>query len=189
MILFTAPSGAGKTTLVRYLLSRYDFLDFSISATTRPKREHEVDGKDYYFLSKEEFQEKVDNGDFIEWETYAENCYGTLKSEIDRLWAEKKVIVFDIDVRGATSIKELYGDACMAIFVRPPSVEVLINRLIKRGTETKDSLRKRINRVKREMTYENRFDDILVNDVLDVAKKEAEVKVEAFVYGGLVEEE
>lgn len=189
MILFTAPSGAGKTTIVRYLLGRYDFLDFSISATTRPKREYEVDGKDYYFLSREEFQEKIDDGEFVEWEKYAENFYGTLKSEIERLWAEEKIIVFDIDVRGASSIKELYGDACLAIFVRPPSVEVLINRLIKRGTETKDSLRKRINRVKREMTYENRFDDILVNDVLDVAKKEAEVKVEAFVYGRLVEEE
>lgn len=189
MIVFTAPSGAGKTTLVRHLLSKYDFLDFSISATTRDKRKGETDGKDYYFLTKENFKEKVANSDFVEWEVYADNYYGTLKSEIDRLWDEGKAIVFDIDVRGAASIKEIYGDLCKVIFVRPPSIETLIKRLTERGTESAETLRKRIKRVKQEMTYENRFDDILVNDVLDVAKKEAEVKTELFLFNELIEEE
>ena len=184
MILFTAPSGAGKTTLVKHLLEEYDFLGFSISATTREKREHEVDGEDYYFLTKEEFEEKKENGEFIEWEeVYEGQYYGTLKSEVDRIWAEGNHAIFDIDVKGATAIKSLYGDQCLAVFVRPPSLEILIERLKGRKTESAASLAKRIERVKREMTFENTFDVVLVNDLLDVAKKEAEYLTENFLLG------
>ena len=149
MFIFTAPSGAGKTTIVRHLLKTYDFLDFSVSATTRAKRDHEKDGKDYYFMSPDEFRQKVTNGEFIEWEeVYEDQLYGTLKSEVDRVWALGKHIVFDIEVKGATNIKSLYGDQCKAIFIKPPSLEILIERLKNRKTETPASLKKRIARVK-----------------------------------------
>jgi len=189
MFIFTAPSGAGKTTIVRHLLKKYDFLDFSISATTRQKRAHEVDGRDYYFLSKKEFQTQIDQGAFIEWEDVYQDRYGTLKSEVERVWAEGKHIVFDIEVKGATNIKTMYGDQCKAIFVKPPSLEVLIQRLKNRKTESEDSLRRRIARVKREMNYQNTFDEVLVNDLLTVTLKEAEFMVETFVYGKPFDEE
>lgn len=182
MILFTAPSGAGKTTIVRHLLSTYDELDFSVSATTRDKRPHEEDGKHYYFISPEEFREKIKNNEFVEWEeVYKDQYYGTLKSEVDRLWSEGKHIVFDIEVNGATNIKEMYGDNCLAVFVKPPSLEILIERLKNRKTESEASLRKRIRRVKKEMTFQNSFDTILVNDLLEVTLKEAEIIVENFI--------
>ena len=190
MFIFTAPSGAGKTTIVRHLLDTYDFLDFSISATTRDMRAHEVDGKDYYFLTPEEFRTKVDNDEFIEWEeVYEDQYYGTLKSEVDRVWESGKHIVFDIEVKGATNIKQLYGDKCHAIFIKPPSIEILIERLTNRKTESDSSLKKRIARVKREMTYQDSFDAILVNDLLKVAFKEVEFMAETFVYGKPFEEE
>lgn len=182
MLVFTAPSGAGKTTIVRHLLSSFDSLDFSVSATNRKKRSKEVEGKDYYFLSTETFKEKIKNDEFVEWEeVYDDQFYGTLKSEIDRLWSIGKHIVFDIDVRGATNIKKLYGEQCLAVFIKPPSLEVLISRLKKRETETAASLEKRIARVKREMTYEQTFDKILLNDLLEVALTEAELIVEDFL--------
>jgi guanylate kinase len=182
MLVFTAPSGAGKTTIVRHLLKSYKNLDFSVSATNRKKREKEVEGKDYYFLSTEAFKTKIAEEDFVEWEeVYDDQFYGTLKSEIDRLWALGKHIVFDIDVRGATNIKKLYKDQCLAIFIKPPSLNVLINRLKKRDTETEASLNKRITRVKREMEYEKTFDKVLVNDLLEVSLKEAELIVEDFL--------
>lgn len=182
MLVFTAPSGAGKTTIVRHLLKSYDNLDFSVSATNRKKREKEVEGKDYYFLSTEAFKTKIAEEEFVEWEeVYDDQFYGTLKSEIDRLWALGKHIVFDIDVRGATNIKNLYKDQCLAIFIKPPSLNVLINRLKKRDTETAASLNKRITRVKREMEYEKTFDKVLVNDLLEVSLKEAELIVEDFL--------
>lgn len=190
MFIFTAPSGAGKTTIVRHLLKTYDFLDFSVSATTRKMRDHEVDGKDYYFLSPSEFKSKIENDEFIEWEeVYEDQFYGTLKSEVDRVWALGKHIVFDIEVKGATNIKGLYNDKCHAVFIKPPSLEILIQRLTNRNTETAKSLKKRIARVKREMTYQNTFDAVLVNDLLQVALKEAEFIVETFVYGKPFEEE
>ncbi|GLR17945.1 guanylate kinase [Portibacter lacus] len=182
MFVFTAPSGAGKTTIVRHLLKTYDFLDFSISATTREKRDHEENGRDYYFMSPEEFRYRAENDEFVEWEeVYEDQFYGTLKSEVTRLWENKKHIAFDIDVRGATNIKKLYGDDCLAIFVKPPSIETLISRLERRRTESEESLKKRIARVKREMNYENSFDRILVNDLLEVTFKEAEFIVEGFL--------
>lgn len=184
MFIFTAPSGAGKTTIVRHLLDKYNFLDFSISATTRNKRPHEQDKVDYYFMSVDEFKENVANGAFIEWEEVYENqFYGTLKSEVERIWSNNKHLVFDIDVRGAQNIKRFFGDKCMSVFVRPPSVEILIDRLINRNTETPESLQKRISKVRREMEYENTFDMVLVNDLLEVSFVEAEHIVETFIEG------
>ncbi len=181
LIAITAPSGAGKTTIVRHLLSKYKELGFSVSATNRKKRDHEEDGKDYYFLSTREFKKRIKEGGLLEWqEVYDNQYYGTLKSEIDRIWAEGKCIVFDIEVKGATNIKEMYPDESLIIFIRPPSLEVLISRLKKRKTETAVSLKKRIARVKEELTYENNFDKVIVNDVLEVALKEAELMVEDF---------
>ena len=183
MFAFTAPSGAGKTTVVRHLLSNYDFLDFSISATTRSKRDHEVHGKDYYFLSPEEFRTKVDDGAFIEWEeVYTDQMYGTLHSEVERVWKEGKYIIFDIDVRGATNLKKAYGEDCFVTFISPPSLEVLVDRLKGRNTESAASLKKRIERVTREMTYQNNFDTVLFNDVLEVTFHDARAIVENFIF-------
>ena len=184
MIIFTAPSGAGKTTLVQHLLEHYDFLDFSISATTRVKRDFEVDGKDYYFLDLKTFNQNLENDLFVEWEeVYDGQYYGTLKSEVERIWKLGKHVVFDIDVKGATNIKKLYKERCLAVFVRPPSLEILIQRLKNRKTESAASLKKRIARVKREMTYESEFDIVVVNDLLEVAKKESEYLIENFILG------
>ncbi len=190
LILFTAPSGAGKTTIVRHLLKRFEFLDFSVSATNRARRPHEVDGKDYYFLSTEEFQTRIEQGAFLEWEeVYDGQYYGTLFSEIERVWASGKHIVFDIEVKGATNIKKTYPDNSMAVFIKPPSPEILFERLRNRKTETEASLRKRIARATLELTYENNFDKILVNDILDVALKEAEDLVIDFILTPLTTEE
>lgn len=184
MVVFTAPSGAGKTTLVRHLLEKYDFLDFSISACTREKRAHEIDGKDYYFISPEEFKAKIEADEFIEFEEVYENqFYGTLRSEVERIWNSGKAIVFDIDVKGAVNIKKRYKDNCLTVFVKPPSFEVLVERLRNRNTESEASLKKRITRVKRELSYETDFDTVVVNDLLEVAKKESEYLVENFILG------
>jgi len=181
LIVITAPSGAGKTTIVRHLLDNYDELDFSISATNRKKRKHEKDGVDYHFLTTREFKKRVKNEEFLEWEeVYDNQFYGTLKSEIERIWADGKHIIFDIEVKGATNIKKMYPEA-MVVFIRPPSLQTLIDRLKKRKTETEASLRKRIARVKEELTYENNFDRVLVNDVLEVTLKEAELMIESFI--------
>lgn len=183
MIIITAPSGAGKTTIVRHLLKTFDFLGFSVSATTRDKREHEVEGKDYYFLSADEFKELISNKELAEYEEVYENqFYGTLKSEIERVCKHDKKIIFDIDVKGATNLKEQYGDQALAIFISPPSLEILEERLINRQTESEASLQKRLARVRKEMEYINTFDTVLVNDKLDVALKEAEQKVLSFLY-------
>lgn len=182
MIIFTAPSGAGKTTIVRHLIERYPQLGFSISATTREPRPHETDGKDYHFMSLKEFRQQIEEGKFAEFEeVYPGQYYGTLKSEIDRLWSEKKAALFDIDVRGAVSLKDMYGGQCMCVFIRPPSLQTLIDRLKNRKTESEASFRKRIRKAKLELSYENRFDQVLVNDLLDVALKDAEMIVEDFL--------
>lgn len=188
-MLFTAPSGAGKTTVVQHLLEEYpDILGFSVSVTTRKKRKYERGGKDYYFLSEKDFRKKIENGEFVEWqEVYENQFYGTLHSEIERLWKKGKVVVFDIDVKGAQNIKKFYGEDCLAVFIAPPSLEVLIERLEKRGTETEKSLKKRIARVKEEMKYRDTFDTVLVNDFLPKTFRNAESIVEDFL--GLNEEE
>jgi len=179
LIIFTAPSGAGKTTIVRHLLKTFDELAFSVSATTRAMRPHEEDGKDYYFITPEKFKHLVDNEEFVEWEeVYEDQFYGTLKSEVERIWEMGKYIVFDVEVKGATNIKKFYKEEAYAVFVKPPSLKVLIERLKNRKTETEKSLKKRISRVEQELKYENKFDKILVNDILEVTLKEAEMIVE-----------
>ncbi len=182
MFVFTAPSGAGKTTIVRHLLKTFDFLDFSVSATTRKKRPKEKNGKDYYFLSVDEFNDLKRRRKFVEWEeVYDDQYYGTLKSEVSRLWELKKHIVFDIDVRGARDIKRKYRENCLAIFVKPPNLEIHIERLKNRKTESEDSLKKRISRIKREMRYEKKFDRVLVNDDLQTALTNAEKLITEFL--------
>ena len=165
LIIFTAPSGAGKTTIVRHLLKKYDALAFSVSATSRKKRAHEIHGKDYYFLTLDEWHQKIAEGDFLEWEeVYTDQYYGTLKSEITRLREAGKFVVFDIDVKGAMNLKQTYGDDAVVIFVKPPSPDVLFQRLRDRQTEDEASLRKRINRAAEELTYELKCDTVLLND-------------------------
>ncbi|MCB0662298.1 MAG: guanylate kinase [Saprospiraceae bacterium] len=181
LIIFTAPSGAGKTTIVRHLLKCYPNLAFSVSATSRERRPNEKEGVDYYFLSIEEFKKKIKEEAFIEWEeVYDNQFYGTLKSEVDRLLEEGKNVIFDIDVEGATNLKKRYKDHALAIFVKPPSELTLLERLQNRKTETRESLRKRIEKAKRELAYQSRFDQILVNDVLEETFSKAEAMVETF---------
>jgi guanylate kinase len=175
LIIVAAPSGAGKTTIVKHLLTTLDVLAFSVSAATRVCRAHETDGKDYYFMSAEKFRALVADEQFLEWEeVYDNQYYGTLKSEIDRLWSMGKSIIFDIDVKGAMNIKRQYPDESITIFVKPPSKEILFERLRNRQTETPESLRKRINRASAELEYEPLFDAIVVNDNLQDAFKCAE---------------
>jgi len=183
LIVITAPSGAGKTTIVRHLLKTFDFLGFSISATTRKKRRKEKHGRDYYFMSVEEFMEKRRKRKFLEWEeVYDNQFYGTLKSEVTRLWEEGKHVIFDIDVKGAKDIKKKFPDETLAIFIKPPSVEVLFERLRNRKTEDEAALKKRFARSKRELRYEKKFDKVLVNDDLETAFKDAEGMILDFIY-------
>lgn len=182
MLIFTAPSGAGKTTIVRHLLNKFPSLAFSISASTRTKREHEKNGEDYYFITTKDFDKKVREDQFVEWEeVYPGLRYGTLYSEIDRIWAKGNAIIFDIDVKGATNIKKAYPESSMAVFVKPPSPEILFERLRDRNTEDADSLATRIARATEELTYESTFDYVLLNDQLDVALAEAEKIVAKFL--------
>lgn len=182
VIVFSAPSGAGKTSIVRYLLEQNPQLSFSISATTRAKREMETDGRDYYFISVPEFQKRIENEAFLEWqEVYKGQYYGSLKSEVDRLCGEGKVVVFDVDVLGGLNIKKYYGKEALAIFVQPPTLETLKERLIGRGTETPESLKKRVDKAEYEMTFAPQFDVILVNDQLEVARNEANRLIHDFL--------
>ena len=183
LIIFSAPSGSGKTTIVRHLLTKYNNLGFSISACTRDRRgRNEVHGKDYYFLTPEEFKTKIDNSEFVEWEeVYPGGYYGTLKSEIERLWAEGKHVLFDVDVKGGLKLKEYFKERALAIFVKAPSEEIIRERLMARGTETEDSLSKRLFKIKFEMSFQDRFDVILLNDNLETTLAKAEDLVENFV--------
>lgn len=180
LIVITAPSGAGKTTIVRHLLQRYpDRLVFSVSATTRAKRPHETDGIDYYFLDQETFRTRIQEGAFAEWEeVYAGQYYGTLKSEIERILSQGKSILFDIDVAGAKSLKAAYPDRCHTIFVKPPSLGVLAERLRQRQTEDDASFKKRVDKAAWELGFAHDFDHILVNEDLSETLKNAESLVE-----------
>ena len=181
-IIFSAPSGAGKTTIVKSLLANKLPLSFSISACSRQKRENEINGKDYHFLSIKNFKQKINEQAFIEWEeVYENNYYGTLKSEIERIWDDKKHVVFDVDVVGGLNLKKHFGNNALAIFIQPPSMDVLIERLRNRATESEASLNKRIDKAKHEMTYSTSFDSIIINDQLEETIKVAEKKVKDFL--------
>lgn len=174
LIIVSAPSGAGKTTIVRHLLSLPLQLAFSVSATSRAPRPGESDGLDYYFLSADTFRQKIDAGEFLEWEeVYPGTYYGTLKSEVERIWDEGKSVVFDVDVIGGLNIKKIYGDKALAVFVQPPSVEVLHQRLRNRSTESEDKIATRIAKAEYELSYASQFDVILINDNLQKALSEA----------------
>ena len=183
LIIFSAPSGSGKTTIVKHLLATNSDLGFSISACTRDKRgRNEVNGKDYYFLTPEEFKKKIDNNEFVEWEqVYVGAFYGTLKSEIERVWSQKKHVLFDVDVKGGLSLKKYYGDRALAIFVKVPSLEMLEQRLRTRGTDSDDSISKRLFKVKFEMSFENQFDVTLVNEDLETTLRKAQQLVDEFL--------
>ncbi|HCZ37762.1 MAG TPA: guanylate kinase [Cytophagales bacterium] len=181
-LIFSAPSGSGKTTIVKHLIKNNPDLGFSISASTRDKRGRtEQDGKDYYFLTPEDFKKKIDGDEFIEWEeVYAGNFYGTLKTEIERIWQEGRNVIFDVDVKGGINLKKYFGNKALAVFVKVPSIEVLKERLKERGTETEESLSRRIFKAKFEMTFQDKFDVVLVNEELDKSLQEAQRLYNAF---------
>ena len=182
-IIFSAPSGSGKTTIVKHLLENNRNLGFSISASTRDKRgRKEENGKDYYFLTPEEFKSRIDQDAFIEWEeVYEGNFYGTLKSEVDRLWHSGKHVIFDVDVKGGLNLKEYFGDKALSIFVKVPSLNILESRLHDRGTETPESLSRRIFKAKFEMTFQDKFDKVILNDSLEHSLEEAQRLFDDFV--------
>lgn len=182
VIIFCAPSGSGKTTIVKHLLQHDERLMFSVSACTRNRREGEVDGKDYYFLSKETFADKIKNNEFLEYEeVYGGNFYGTLKSEIERIWDLGKVVLFDVDVVGGLNIKNFYGEQALAVFVKPPDVATLEKRLRHRSTETEETLKMRVEKAVHELEFQSKFEEVLLNDVLEEALKKAEVLVNDFL--------
>lgn len=182
LILFCGPSGSGKTTITKHLLEKFPQLQFSVSATTRAKRPNEIHGSDYYFISVEDFKKKIAEDAFVEWEEVYRNLfYGTLKSEIQRIWNEGKVVAFDVDVEGGLNIKKLYGENLLAVFVKPLSVEVLRKRLAERNTESPESLETRIAKAEQELTYEDKFDNIILNDTLEHALEQAISLVKEFL--------
>lgn len=173
LIIFSAPSGAGKTTLVKYVMSHVDNLTFSVSACSRKKRAGETDGKDYYFLSVEEFRKKIKEGAFIEWEeVYPDHYYGTLYSEVEDKRNRGLHVVFDVDVKGGMNIKKIFGDEALAIFIKPPSVEELRKRLLKRGTDSIEDIETRVKKAEYELTFAKHFDVVIVNDDLEKAQQE-----------------
>jgi guanylate kinase len=182
LLIFSAPSGSGKTTIVQHLLARNSNLGFSISACTRKPRSNETHGKDYYFLSIKEFEQKVAENEFAEWEeVYPGRFYGTLKSEIKRLWSLKKHVIFDVDVGGGMSLKHNFHEKALAIFVKVPSFEILENRLRSRGTETEESLKSRLEKVRYEMTFEPNFDKVLLNAELQITLDQAQQLIDDFI--------
>lgn len=182
LIIVSAPSGSGKSTLVSHLMSQLDDLVFSISATSRDPRGEEKHGVEYYFLSKEEFEQKIATNDFVEWEeVYIGRYYGTLKSEVNRIRESGKSVIFDVDVVGGVNIKKLYTTEALSIFIKPPSIEELRNRLITRGTDNQEEIEKRIGKAACELKFETKFDKIIVNDNLELAKEELVKVVKDFL--------
>lgn len=182
-IIFSAPSGAGKTTLVRHMTGIEDLnLAFSVSATNRPQRTSEVNGKDYHFIPSAEFLDRARRGEFVEWEeVYSGQYYGTLRSEVEKIWAAGKNVIFDVDVEGGINLKKYFGDKALSIFVEPPSIEALRFRLRNRSTEDDDKIAMRIRKAQSEMGYSTKFDTVIVNDLLDDALLQAETKVREFL--------
>ena len=182
VIIFSAPSGAGKSTVVGHLLKTFPFLEFSISATSRPPRGSEKDGVEYYFFSVQQFRDLISKDAFVEYEeVYPGSFYGTLRSEVERIWAKGHVILFDIDVKGGVNLKRIFGDNALSVFVKPPSVEELRRRLVGRGTDTPEAIEKRVAKAEEELQYEPKFDRVLENDRLDQTLAEAEEIVKTFV--------
>jgi guanylate kinase len=182
MIIFSAPSGAGKTTIVKHLLSKFPQFEFSISATSRKMREGEQHGKDYFFLSADDFKQRIANSEFVEWEeVYTDNFYGTLKSELDRIWAKGNVVIFDVDVKGGVNLKRMFPDNSLSLFVMPPSVEELRNRLVGRGTDSTEAIERRVAKAEEELSFSDKFDVVVVNDNLEEAKTKAEEVIASFL--------
>ncbi|MBO5894754.1 MAG: guanylate kinase [Alistipes sp.] len=182
LVIFSAPSGSGKTTIVRELLKRFDCFEFSISATSRQPRGKEQHAIDYYFMTNEEFRERVERDEFVEWEeVYAGTCYGTLKSEMERIWAKGKVIIFDVDVMGGINLKRLFGDDACSVFIMPPSMEELERRLRGRGTDAEEVIVKRIAKAEFELSKAPEFDFVVVNDDLQVAVDETAAIITNFL--------
>lgn len=174
LIIFAGPSGSGKTTIVQHLLREMSELRFSVSATTRKKRPNEEHGVDYYFITEKKFMDKIEKDAFVEWEqVYVGGYYGTLRSEVDRVWAAGKSVVFDVDVEGALKIKKVYGEMALAVMVMPPSMEKLRERLHARATETPASLKKRLDKAEHELSYAYKFDKVIVNDKMETAFRHA----------------
>ena len=182
IIIVTAPSGAGKTSITKHLLQTFPQLAFSVSAATRPARSNEQHGKDYYFISEAEFQKKIQANEFIEWEmVYESRYYGTLKSELTRIWNDHKIPVLDVDVKGAIHVQGQFPNTTLSIFIQPPSIDELKRRLISRGTESPASLLARVNKAAYEISFNHSFHEVIVNDDLEKAKKEAESIVKQFI--------
>tara|TARA_B100001769_G_C22104128_1_gene596341 strand:+ start:1332 stop:1907 length:576 start_codon:yes stop_codon:yes gene_type:complete len=182
LIVFSAPSGAGKTTLVKYILSKFNEIEFSISATSRKPRGNEKNGLDYYFLSDLEFKKRINNKEFVEHEeVYGGFFYGTLKSELKRIWEKNKIVIFDIDVVGGVNIKEMFHKETLSIFVMPPSLEILEKRLIDRGDISKDQIMTRIKKAENELDYASKFDNIIINSDLDKSQKIAFSLIKEFI--------
>lgn len=181
-VIFSAPSGAGKTTIVRYLLRNIESFEFSISAASRAPRGREVDGEDYFFFSVEEFKQKIAREEFVEWEeVYQDNFYGTLKSQVIEFWKEGKTILFDVDALGGINLKKIFKDQALSIFIRPPSLFVLEERLKNRKTETPEQIKMRLDKANEELTYSDQFDYVLLNDNLEKACHEIEEVVKKFI--------
>ncbi len=182
LVIISAPSGAGKTTIVKHLLENGLKLSFSVSATTRPLRGNETDGEDYFFLTVQQFKNKIENDEFVEWEeVYKDVFYGSLKSELERIWAKGNHVLFDVDVNGGISLKNKFGTNSIAIFIMPPSITELENRLVKRGTDTPEKIRMRIEKARNELKLANQFDTIIMNHQLDKAKEETLKVVASFL--------
>lgn len=181
LLVFAAPSGSGKTTIVQNVLKEHKEFCFSVSATTRACRDYEKDGVHYFFISEDAFKQGIEAGNFIEWERFYDYYYGTLKSHVDSLLSDNKIVVFDIDVKGALSIKKHYPENSVLIFIKPPSVEELKRRLIARNTETESDLKKRFERIELELSYEDKFDKVVVNEVLEDAFKKVEEIIEEVI--------
>ncbi len=182
LLIFSAPSGSGKTTIIKEIVKEINNLEFSISACSRQPREGEIHGKDYYFLSASDFRQKIDNEEFVEWEeVYKDVYYGTLKSEISRIWNNGNHVIFDVDVLGGVNLKKQFGEQALSIFIQPPSIEVLRQRLEKRATELPQQIEKRINRAEYELSFATKFDTIIMNDDLTKAIEETLKQIRSFM--------
>ena len=182
VVIFSAPSGSGKSTIVQHILGLHPEMEFSVSATSRAPRGTERDGVEYYFLTAEEFRRRSEADAFVDFEqVYTDRYYGTLKSEVDRIWSDGHVIIFDVDVKGGVNLKKYFGDAALSIFIKAPSVEVLRQRLLARKTDSLEAIEERVAKAEEEMTYEDKFDYVLVNDDLATAFADAERVVDSFL--------